>query len=99
MSERSYIYDESKFDANDFNTRHSLQQSGNCINGQKLNDLHLQVENKLELGIDVGIVDLEKSVNKLFEVNVATVIQVEYRKEALSNNTWKLTILIHARTQ
>ena len=33
---------------------------------------HLQVESKLELSFEVGIVDLEETVYKLFEVNVTT---------------------------
>ena len=58
-----------------------------------LSAVYLHVEGELELGISVGVVDLEETVNKLLQVDVAARVQIKHREEALANDAWQLAVL------
>lgn len=59
--------------------------------------VNLHVESELKFRLSVRVVDLEKAVDELLEVNVSTVVEVEHSEEALTNDTWKLRVL-HKQT-
>ena len=55
-------------------------------NNSSEHDLH--IEGKLHLRLVVGVVNLEKAVDELLEVDVATAVQVEHCEEAFSDDAW-----------
>ena len=54
-------------------------------------DLH--IKGKLHLGVVIRVVNLEEAMNKFFQVDVAASIQVKDSEEALTNDTWQLSVL------
>ena len=57
-------------------------------------DLH--VKSEFELCLGVWVVDLEETVNELFKIDVAAWVEIKHREEALTNDTWELTVLWEA---
>ncbi len=53
----------------------------------------LHVKGKFDLGIHIGIVDFEKSVHELFQVDVAIAVQIKDGEKSFSNNSWQLRVL------
>ena len=62
-----------------------------CCNNKKSACLHIECE--LHFRVVVGVVDLEKAVDELFQIDVSTSVQVEHCEEALSNDSWELGVL------
>jgi hypothetical protein len=53
----------------------------------------VDVECELDLGLNIGVVDLEEAVHELLEVDVAVTVEVEHSEEPLTYDTWQLRIL------
>ena len=54
---------------------------------------NLQVKGKFHLCVVVGIIDLEKAMDKLFEIDISGAAQIKNCKETFANNAWKLGVL------
>ena len=50
----------------------------------------VDVKGKLDLGLDVRIVDLEEAVHELLQINVAITVEVEDREEPLTYDAGQL---------
>ena len=56
-------------------------------------NLNLHVKSKFNLGFHIWIVNFEKSVYKLLQINVAITVKVQYSEKSLTNDTWELRVL------
>ena len=53
----------------------------------------VDIEGKLDLSLNVGIVDLKKPMHKFLQIYVAVTVQVQNREKPFSNDAWQLRIL------
>lgn len=47
----------------------------------------VDIESKLDLGLDIRVVDLEEPMHELLQVNEAVSVEVEHREESLSDDS------------
>ena len=54
---------------------------------------YLHVKGKFHLNFQRAIVDFKAPVHELLQINVPLLLEVQYIKKTLSNNTWQSRIL------
>ena len=54
----------------------------------------VDVKCKLNFGLEIRVVNLEKSLYELFDVNVPVPIQIDDLEESLANNSRQLAVIV-----
>ncbi len=76
--------------------RSSLNSMLNCTTNKQLAPspmLHLHIECQFDLGFNIGIVNFEKSMHELLQIDVAVGIEIQHCEEPFTYDAWKLRVL------